>query len=197
MKTEKTRRLPPFYKRKIDVAGNYKPILPRLADARLDRVNLEFAYTGTGDATDLELLPAHLGVGMGVVDVRTEKPQSVEEIEAIGAAGAEVISPDRIALNPDCGFAPDAGEPPSIEEAFIKLKRLCAAAERLRGRACRTDLTADSANPADCIHNLNRDLRPSAQSAVEKKRGVCGGYGRVLGGIGAALAIPGHQAGDY
>ena len=27
---------------------------------------------------------------------------------------------DRIALNPDCGFAPGAGEPPSIDEAYEK-----------------------------------------------------------------------------
>jgi methionine synthase II (cobalamin-independent) len=42
------------------------------------------------------------------------------------------LSPDRIALNPDCGFAPDAGEPPTIEEAYAKLRRLVAAASKLR-----------------------------------------------------------------
>jgi len=40
---------------------------------------------------------------------------------------------DRIALNPDCGFAPDAGEPPTIDEAYEKLKRLVTAAQRMRG----------------------------------------------------------------
>jgi len=50
------------YKRQSDVAGDYKPILPRLAEAKVDRVNLEFAYPKTGDASDLALLPAHLGV---------------------------------------------------------------------------------------------------------------------------------------
>ena len=120
------------YKRQSDVTGDYKPILPFLADAKVDRVNLEFAYQGTGEASDLEFLPAHLCVGMGVVDVRTEQLQEVEDIERIGAAGAEVIAPSRIALNPDCGFAPDYGEPPSIDEAFEKLSRLSEAASRLR-----------------------------------------------------------------
>ncbi len=127
------------YKRQSDVSGNYKPILPRLSEAKVDRLNLEFAYTDTGDVTDLRLLPDHLGVGMGVVDVRTEAIQSIEEIEAIGANGTEFVSPDRIALNPDCGFAPDAGEPPSIDEAFLKLQRMCAAADRLRKRFDRTN----------------------------------------------------------
>lgn len=122
------------YKRQSDVTGDYKPILPRLADAQVDRINLEFAYTGTGEATDLELLPAHLSVGMGVVDVRRESLQSVDEIESIGASGAEIVGPARVAINPDCGFAPDAGEPPTIDEAYEKLCRLAQAAHRLRER---------------------------------------------------------------
>jgi 5-methyltetrahydropteroyltriglutamate--homocysteine methyltransferase len=122
------------YRRRSDVTGDYKPILPRLADARVDRVNLEFAYPGTGNVSDLALLPAHLNVGMGVVDVRGEYLQTVEEIEALAASGAKVIAPERIALNPDCGFAPDAGEPPTIDEAYEKLTRLVEAAKQLRQR---------------------------------------------------------------
>ena len=68
------------------------------------------------------------------VDVRTEAAQTVDEMEALGAAGAAILSPERIALNPDCGFAPDAGEPPSIDEAYEKLSRLTQAAKRLRNR---------------------------------------------------------------
>lgn len=122
------------YKRRSDVSGDYKPILPRLADAKIDRVNLEFAYPGTGDVSDLALLPASLGLGMGVVDVRGEHLQTVEQIEALADTGARIVGPARIALNPDCGFAPDAGEPPTIDEAYEKLCRLVAAAERLRQR---------------------------------------------------------------
>ena len=122
------------YMRQSDVEGDYKPILPRLRDAKVDCVNLEFAYPTTGEVADLEFLPQHLSVGMGVLDVRTEKLQTVEQIEAIGAAGAAVVRPERIALNPDCGFAPGSGEPPSIDEAYEKLKRLVEAAARLRAR---------------------------------------------------------------
>jgi 5-methyltetrahydropteroyltriglutamate--homocysteine methyltransferase len=123
------------YKRRSDVTGNYKPILPRLAEAKVDRVNLEFAYPGTGDVSDLALLPSHLALGMGVVDVRSEKLQSVDQIVALAEAGAKIVGRNRIALNPDCGFAPDAGEPPTIDEAYEKLKRLVAAAQQLRASA--------------------------------------------------------------
>lgn len=122
------------YKRQKDVTGDYKPILPRLAEAKVDRVNLEFAYPGTGAIDDVKLLPDRLHVGLGVVDVRSERLQSVEEIEALAAAAARIVPPKRIALNPDCGFAPDAGEPPSIDEAYEKLRRLTAAARKLRER---------------------------------------------------------------
>lgn len=122
------------YKRKSDVSGDYKPILPRLSGAEIDRVNLEFAYPHTGDVSDLALLPAHLDVGLGVVDIRTEQLQSTEAIEALAWSGAQLIDPRRIALNPDCGFAPGAGEPPSIDEAYEKLRRLTEAAARLRSR---------------------------------------------------------------
>ena len=122
------------YKRQSDVTGDYKPIMPFLKDAWIDRVNLEFAYHDTGEASDLELLPDGMGIGMGVVDARTEQIQAVEDIERIGAAGAAIVKPSRIALNPDCGFAPDYGEPPSIDEAYEKLCRLTEAARRLRQR---------------------------------------------------------------
>ena len=122
------------YKRRSDVTGDYKPILPRLAEVKVDRVNLEFAYPGTGDVSDLKLLPVHLGVGLGVIDVRGERLQTVEEVEALAAAATAFVPPERIALNPDCGFAPDAGEPPTIDEAYEKLRRLVAAAGRLRER---------------------------------------------------------------
>jgi 5-methyltetrahydropteroyltriglutamate--homocysteine methyltransferase len=120
------------YKRQSDVTGDYKPILPHLEAVNVDRINLEFAYPETGDVSDLKLLPSRLAVGMGVVDVRQERAQSVDEIVSLGAGGAAILGPDRIALNPDCGFAPDAGEPPTMDEAYNKLRRLVLAAQRLR-----------------------------------------------------------------
>ena len=122
------------YKRMSDVSGDYKPILPYLKDARIDRINLEFAYQGTGHVTDLSLLPDHLGIGMGVVDVRGEKLPTVDEIETLAGEATALVCPERIALNPDCGFAPDAGEPPTIDEAYEKLSLLTKAAIRLRDK---------------------------------------------------------------
>jgi 5-methyltetrahydropteroyltriglutamate--homocysteine methyltransferase len=122
------------YKRMSDVTGNYAPLLPRLRGLKVDQLNLEFAYGGTGEVQDLELLPPHLSVGMGVVDVRSERTAGPEQVALLGAQGARLLGRERVSLNPDCGFAPDAHEPPSIDEAFAKLKILTAGARLLRER---------------------------------------------------------------
>jgi 5-methyltetrahydropteroyltriglutamate--homocysteine methyltransferase len=101
---------------------------------KVDRLNLEFAYSGTGDVSDLTLLPPGIDLGMGVIDVRREAMPRLDEVTALVSKAVEVLGPDRIALNPDCGFAPGAAEPPSIDEAFGKLKLLAAAAAVLRER---------------------------------------------------------------
>jgi 5-methyltetrahydropteroyltriglutamate--homocysteine methyltransferase len=120
------------YKRMSDVVGDYKPLLPYLKDAAIDQVNLEFAYKGTGVIDDLKYLPDGLMVGMGVVDVRGEHVSRSEEIKKKVCAAIDLVGIERIALNPDCGFAPDAFEPPTIDEAFDKLCRLTGTARELR-----------------------------------------------------------------
>jgi 5-methyltetrahydropteroyltriglutamate--homocysteine methyltransferase len=122
------------YRRASDVKGNYAPLLQRFRDLKVDQVNLEFAYDDTGEVSDLELLPPHLRVGMGVVDVRKENSASAEEVAALAEKGARILGDARTSLNPDCGFAPDAHEPPSIDEAFAKLKILVEGARLLRER---------------------------------------------------------------
>lgn len=121
-------------KRMSDVKGNYAPLLPRLRDLKVDRLNLEFAYDDTGEVDDLKLLPAHLSVGMGVVDVRKEQTAGLDRVALLGEKGAAILGKARVSLNPDCGFAPDAHEPPSIDEAFTKLRILSEGASLLRER---------------------------------------------------------------
>lgn len=122
------------YKRMSDVKGNYAPLLPRLKDLKVDQLNLEFAYEDTGEVDDLKLLPAHLSVGMGVVDVRKEQTAGPQRVARLAEKGARILGEARVSLNPDCGFAPDAHEPPSIDEAFTKLKILTEGARLLRER---------------------------------------------------------------
>jgi 5-methyltetrahydropteroyltriglutamate--homocysteine methyltransferase len=106
--------------------------MPYFEKLQVDRLNLEFAYRDTGERSDLAHMPKHLGVGIGVLDVRLDQIQTAEEIAALARECMKHIDPKRVALNPDCGFAPDNGEPPSIDEAFQKLRNLSEAAKKLR-----------------------------------------------------------------
>ena len=44
------------------------------------------------------------------------------------------VDKERITLNPDCGFSPSVQNPMDLDEAYLKLKSMCAAAELLRER---------------------------------------------------------------
>ena len=44
------------------------------------------------------------------------------------------IAPERITLNPDCGFAPGSAAVVSIDEVYTKLKNEVAAASLLRDK---------------------------------------------------------------
>ena len=130
------------YKRQSDVRGDYRPILPRFAGAKIDRLNLEFAYEGTGDISDLDLLPAGIDVGMGVVDVRTEQPQSIEAIESLGAAGAERIDA-RMRSILDRGFVLPASRrrwtrPTKSSNAWWPRPSCFASGLRCESSACKT-----------------------------------------------------------
>lgn len=122
------------FKRGSDVKGSYKPILEYFNDLKIDRLNLEFAYRDTGEAADLAKIPAKIGAGVGILDVRSERVQTVEEMVSLGRECLKHIAAKRVAFNPDCGFAPDSGEPPTIDEAFTKLKNMCDAVRQLRGK---------------------------------------------------------------
>jgi len=83
---------------------SYKWMLPQILDARADQFVLEFA---SRELQELELckeFAARAEVGVGIVDVKSFYVETPEEIaerlrEALGFA-----SPEKLYVNPDCGF---------------------------------------------------------------------------------------------
>ena len=49
-------------------------------------------------------------------------------------AAMQYVPAERLTLNPDCGFAPSSINPMDLDEAYLKLKALCAGAQLLRSR---------------------------------------------------------------
>jgi 5-methyltetrahydropteroyltriglutamate--homocysteine methyltransferase len=114
--------------------------LKHLLQAKVDDLNLEFAYKGTGTFNDLKGYPKGRGIGAGCVDVRLPNVPKPAQIVKLVDRVLKHVSARQVLLNPDCGFAPHHGEPPQIDEAFNKLKALADAARLLRLRAKGKDI---------------------------------------------------------
>lgn len=112
--------------------GGYEPLLPALRRLEFDMVMLEFAMPASGDKKILRDLPERMDVGLGCVDCRSPHIDTPEEIVERVKQALAFVSPERVVLHPDCGFAPGSAADIPIDEAYMKLRNEALAAERLR-----------------------------------------------------------------
>ncbi len=112
--------------------GGYDPIIPFIKNIDVDQFVLEYTIPVAGDVSALKALPERFKIGLGSVDCRFESIDTPEEIVARVERALEYISPERIVLNPDCGFAPGSQANVPLDEAYLKLKNEVAAAQLLR-----------------------------------------------------------------
>ena len=73
-------------------------------------------------------------IGLGCVDVTPGRIDSPETIAGRVRQALKHLAPERVTLNPDCGFAPGKDHEIPLEEAYAKLKSLAEAARLLRSR---------------------------------------------------------------
>jgi 5-methyltetrahydropteroyltriglutamate--homocysteine methyltransferase len=107
--------------------GSYRFLFPRILDARVDQLLLEFARKGLDDLSLFREYPSSFDLGMGVIDVKDTRIEAPEEVAALVRRGLDVVPPERLWLNPDCGLrhlAPDV--------AFGKLEALARGAAIVR-----------------------------------------------------------------
>jgi 5-methyltetrahydropteroyltriglutamate--homocysteine methyltransferase len=120
-------------KEEVLLSGNYGPLLPYLMQMKVDQLVLEMATPRAGELEVFKEYGNEKELGLGVVNPRTEE---VEEPETIVGRVKEVLAffaPDKIYLNPDCGFGTFAERCVNTSEtAYLKLKAISEAAERLR-----------------------------------------------------------------
>lgn len=112
--------------------GGYDRIMTAMSSLNVQQFVLEYTIPAAGDTAILRDLPKHSTVGLGCVDCRFEHIDTPEEIVARVEKALEVLSPSRIVLNPDCGFAPGSERMLSLDEPYLKLKNEVAAAKILR-----------------------------------------------------------------
>lgn len=119
----------------VALTGPYTPLVPLFRTLPVGTFFLELATPRAGDLEPLADLPADCRVGVGVVNQKLDRVESVEEIVTKAEAAVRRLGPDRVLLNPDCGFATFADNPlASSGVAEAKLAAIAEAARRLRDK---------------------------------------------------------------
>ena len=114
--------------------GGYDPILKQLGRLKVGHITMEFTSPGAGDMSVFQRLPEHIEIGLGCVSCQPGQIDSAETIVARVEMALKYLAPERITLNPDCGFAPGSAADVSIDEVYTKLQNEVAAAHQLRER---------------------------------------------------------------
>jgi 5-methyltetrahydropteroyltriglutamate--homocysteine methyltransferase len=115
-----------------DHQGGYDPILKQLGRLKVGHVTMEFTTPGAGDMSVFKQLPEHVEVGLGCVSCQPGQIDSADTIFQRVETALRYLAPERITLNPDCGFAPGSAANVSLDEVYTKLKNEVTAATRLR-----------------------------------------------------------------
>ena len=113
--------------------GNYGPMLPYLVQMNIDQLVLECATPRAGEMEVFKEYRNEKEIGLGVVNPRTDEIESPEEIVSKVKEILEFFDPDKVYLNPDCGFGTFAERNVNTPEiAQKKLAAISQAAAKLR-----------------------------------------------------------------
>src|SRR5690606_5797210 len=112
--------------------GGYDPIINQLNRLKVHHLTMEFTTPGSGDMAVFRNLREDFEIGLGCVGTTPGVIDTADQIvERVEKALAH-LSPQRITLNPDCGFAPGSAAVVDIDEVYTKLCNEVEAARRLR-----------------------------------------------------------------
>ena len=93
-----------LYGRPFAAVRDYRNIYPALHAATASQIVLEYANRGMDDLPLWREFPTDKELGAGVIDVKAFKAESAAEVAARIRALLQYVPPDRLWLNPDCGF---------------------------------------------------------------------------------------------
>jgi 5-methyltetrahydropteroyltriglutamate--homocysteine methyltransferase len=117
------------------LTGDYTKLVPSFAQMQVAQFVLEYA---TPRAGDIAVVGGALGdreIGLGVVNPRTAEAEAPGEIVRRVEEALDFFAPEKIFLNPDCGFGCFANRCVNDEQTAVrKLGSMIAAARELRER---------------------------------------------------------------
>ncbi len=105
------------------LAGDYRPLLGVLKDAKVGTLFLELCTERAGEAELLRELPEDKRIGVGVVNQKLDTVEPVKEIRRRVERAVDLFGEERVLFTPDCGFATFADNPvasASVAEAKLK-----------------------------------------------------------------------------
>ena len=123
------------WSRKEDVLlkGNYGPLLPWLMRMNVDQLVLEMATPRAGEIEVFKEYRNEKEIGLGVANPRTDTIEDPKQIVSRVKDMLKYFDPDKIFLNPDCGFGTFAERCVNTPDiAYRKLQAIAEAAEILR-----------------------------------------------------------------
>jgi 5-methyltetrahydropteroyltriglutamate--homocysteine methyltransferase len=93
-----------LYGRPFSAVRDYRNVFPTLGDLRASQIVLELANRGREDPARWRDFPPDKELGAGVVDVKAFWAETAADVAERIRALLPHIGPDRLWLNPDCGF---------------------------------------------------------------------------------------------
>jgi 5-methyltetrahydropteroyltriglutamate--homocysteine methyltransferase len=127
--------------------GNYGALLPDLIQMNVNQLVLEMSTPRAGEAEVFKEYANEKEIGLGVENPRSAEVETPASIVKRAKEFLEYFEPEKIYLNPDCGFGTFAERPLNTPEiAFEKLQSMAKAARILRDEyGSKTKVAAGSA----------------------------------------------------
>lgn len=124
--------------------GHYDFLFPAVLDVQVGQIVLEFARKGYDDLRLLSRYGWDRGLGVGVIDVKTDAVETPQVVANRIRRALEVVEPERLVVNPDCGL-----RHVSPEIARAKLRAMTQGAELVRAEIEATSTTVEAVTAED------------------------------------------------
>ena len=114
--------------------GPYDIIMPALAKIHVGTISMEYATPIAGGMESLAQFPQGPRLGLGCIDHCDREIETPETVVKRVEEAMQFVDKERITLHPDCGFSPSVQNPMDLDDAYMKLKSMCQAADDLRSK---------------------------------------------------------------
>ncbi|MFL5800087.1 MAG: methionine synthase [Actinomycetota bacterium] len=107
--------------------GDFHNAYPKMLDLPVDQIDLEMTNSNFDLLQEFRESPFTKSIGLGVVDSHSHRIESVDEVADGIRRSLEVIPPDRMFVDPDCGL-----KTRTVDEAKDKLRVIVEGTRRVR-----------------------------------------------------------------